>query len=193
MNNEALTLVRKYCTSVTANFCIIVHEVFPSMATQKNYITPEGFAALETEFDHLVKVERPEVVRTVAWAASNGDRSENGDYIYGKKRLRQIDSRLRFLLKRIEAAEVVNPNTQQGLEKIYFGAWVTLYHLSKDSETRLRIVGQDELDPSKGYISWVSPMAKALLGKAAGDVVLLHTPGGVDEYEVVDIAYSGSL
>ena len=130
------------------------------MATQKNYITPEGLAALEAEFNHLVKVERPEVVRVVSWAAGNGDRSENGDYIYGKRRLRQIDSRLRFLLQRIDNAVVVDPALQENTEKVFFGAWVSLYNLDKDSEHHFRIVGQDELEPSKGYISWVSPLAK---------------------------------
>ncbi|PKO93064.1 MAG: transcription elongation factor GreB [Betaproteobacteria bacterium HGW-Betaproteobacteria-1] len=156
---------------------------------QKNYITPEGFAALEEEFQHLRKVERPEVVRTVAWAASNGDRSENGDYIYGKKRLRQIDSRMRFLIKRMDSAEVVDASLQQGLEKVYFGAWVTLYSLERESEHRYRIVGQDELAPSKGYISWISPLAKAMLGKQIGDVVRVQTPAGEESYEIVDISY----
>jgi len=155
----------------------------------KNYITPEGFAALEEEFQQLRKVERPEVVRTVAWAASNGDRSENGDYIYGKKRLRQIDSRMRFLIKRMDNAEVVDPSLQQGLEKVYFGAWVTLYSLERDNEHRYRIVGQDELAPSKGYISWISPLAKAMLGKQIGDVVRVQTPAGEESYEIIDISY----
>jgi transcription elongation factor GreB len=128
-------------------------------------------------------------VRTVAWAASNGDRSENGDYIYGKKRLRQIDSRLRFLMKRMDIAEVVDPVLQQNLERVYFGAWVTLYSLSRESEHRYRIVGQDELEPSKGYISWISPMAKVLLGKQAGDVVRVQTPAGEESYEIVDVEY----
>ena len=159
------------------------------MADQKNYITPEGFATLEAEFHQLLKVERPEVVRTVAWAASNGDRSENGDYIYGKRRLRQIDSRLRFLMKRMDNAEVVDPKTQQGLEKVYFGAWVTLYSLDRDTEHTYRIVGQDELEPSKGYISWVSPLAKAMLGKQPGDTVRVTTPAGEEEYEVLEVRY----
>jgi transcription elongation factor GreB len=159
------------------------------MADQKNYITPEGFATLEAEFHQLLKVERPEVVRTVAWAASNGDRSENGDYIYGKRRLRQIDSRLRFLMKRMDNAEVVDPQTQQGLEKVYFGAWVTLYSLDRDSEHRYRIVGQDELEPSKGYISWVSPLAKAMLGKQPGDIVRVQAPAGEENYEIVEVNY----
>ena len=114
------------------------------MVDKKNYITPEGFATLEEEFNQLLKVERPEVVRVVSWAAGNGDRSENGDYIYGKRRLRQIDSRLKFLMQRMDNAVVVDPATQQGLEKIFFGAWVTLYNLDQDTEHHYRIVGQDE-------------------------------------------------
>jgi transcription elongation factor GreB len=155
----------------------------------KNYITPEGHAALEAEFQHLLKVERPEVVRVVSWAAGNGDRSENGDYIYGKKRLRQIDSRLRFLMQRMDHAVIVDPQTQQGLEKIFFGAWITLYSLERDTEHHYRIVGQDELEPSKGYISWVSPLAKAMLGKQPGDVVRVQTPSGEENYEIVDVRY----
>lgn len=156
---------------------------------QKNYITPEGHARLEEEFNHLFKVERPKVVSDVSWAASNGDRSENGDYIYGKKRLRQIDSRLRFLIRRMEIAEIVDPRSQQGLEKIFFGAWVTLYALERETEHVYRIVGQDELDPTKGYISWISPLARSMLGKQPGDVVLVQTPGGEESYEIVEVRY----
>lgn len=159
------------------------------MADQKNYITPEGHAKLEAEFNQLLKVERPEVVRVVSWAAGNGDRSENGDYIYGKKRLRQIDSRLRFLMQRMDLAVIVDPVTQIGLEKIFFGAWVTLFSLKDDSEHRYRIVGTDELEPSLGYISWVSPLAKAMLGKQIGDVIKVETPAGLEEYEVIDVQY----
>jgi transcription elongation factor GreB len=159
------------------------------MSDQKNYITPEGHAAIEAEFQQLLKVERPEVVRVVAWAASNGDRSENGDYIYGKKRLRQIDSRLRFLMKRMDLAIIVDPQTQQGLERIFFGAWVTLYSLERETEHVYRIVGQDELEPTKGYISWMSPLARALLGKQVGDVVRVETPGGTESYEVQEVSY----
>jgi transcription elongation factor GreB len=159
------------------------------MAEQKNYITPEGYAALEKEFQYLIKVDRPEVVRVVSWAAGNGDRSENGDYIYGKKRLRQIDSRIRFLTKRMDAAEIVYSNTQTNIEKVYFGAWVTLFNLGDDSEMTIRIVGQDELDPTQGYISWVSPMAKALLAKNLGDTIRVVTPGAETEYEIIDIRY----
>ena len=136
-----------------------------------------------------IKTERPELVKVISWAASNGDRSENGDYIYGKRRLRQIDSRIRHLTKRMDSAEVVYSNTQTNTEKVYFGAWVTLYNLDDDSEKTIRIVGQDELDPTKGYISWVSPMAKALLGKNLGDTVRVVTPAGEAEYEVSEIKY----
>ncbi|NOT14005.1 MAG: transcription elongation factor GreB [Methylotenera sp.] len=157
---------------------------------EKNYITPEGHAALEAEYIQLLKVERPEVVRTVSWAAGNGDRSENGDYIYGKRRLRQIDSRLRFLMQRMDLAVIVDPTLQQNLEKVFFGAWVTLYNLNDDSEHCYRIVGKDELDPSKGYISWVSPLAKSMLGKAIGDTVRANTPKGEAAFEIVDVRYS---
>lgn len=159
------------------------------MAEQKNYITPEGHAALEAEFQHLRKVERPEVVRVVSWAASNGDRSENGDYIYGKKRLRQIDSRMRFLMKRMDNAVIVDPKEQAGLEKVFFGAWVTLYNLDRDTEHTYRIVGQDELDPSKGHISWVSPMSKAILGKEVGTAITVQTPAGEESYEILEVSY----
>ena len=156
---------------------------------EKNYITPEGFAALQAEFHQLYKVERPEVVRTVSWAASNGDRSENGDYIYGKRRLRQIDGRCKHLMKRMDLAEIVDASRQQHLEKIYFGAWVTLFNLSDESEATYRIVGKDEIEPNKGYISWVSPLAKAMLGKALGDVVKVFTPKNETKFEVVNIRY----
>ncbi|MEI2635559.1 MAG: transcription elongation factor GreB [Methylotenera sp.] len=160
-----------------------------AVTDEKNYITPEGFAALQAEFHQLYKVERPEVVRTVAWAASNGDRSENGDYIYGKRRLRQIDGRLKHLMKRMDLAEIVDSAKQQSLEKIYFGAWVTLFNLDDESEHVYRIVGKDELAPSQGYISWVSPLAKAMLGKGLGDTVRVQMPKGEEEFEVIDIRY----
>ncbi len=160
-----------------------------AVADEKNYITPEGFAALKAEFDQLYKVERPEVVRTVAWAASNGDRSENGDYIYGKRRLRQIDSRCRHLMRRMDLAEIVDASLQQHLEKVFFGAWVTLYHLQDDTEHTYRIVGKDELDPARGYVSWVSPIGKAMLGKSIGDTVRLTTPKGEETFEVIEIRY----
>ena len=157
---------------------------------EKNYITPQGFAALQAEFHQLYKIERPEVVRTVSWAASNGDRSENGDYIYGKRRLRQIDSRCRHLMRRMDLAEIVDSSLQQHLEKIFFGAYVRLFNLADDSEITYRIVGKDELDPTNGFISWVSPLAKAMLGKGLGDSIKVITPKSVDEFEVIDIRYS---
>jgi len=160
------------------------------MADEKNYITPEGYARLKAEFDQLYKMERPKVVSDVAWAASNGDRSENADYIYGKRRLRQIDSRLKFLMNRMDLAEVVDASKQQNLEKAFFGAWVTLYSISKDDEQTYRIVGKDELDPGKGWISWISPLAKALLGKGDGDSVRVQTPGGEEEYEITAVSYT---
>lgn len=156
---------------------------------EKNYITPEGLAALQAEFHQLYKVERPEVVRTVSWAAGNGDRSENGDYIYGKRRLRQIDSRCRHLMRRMDLAEVVDSRQQQHLQKVFFGAWVTLFNLQDDSEHIYRIVGKDEIEPTKGYISWISPLAKAMLGKSVGDAVRVVTPKGEEEFEVIDIRY----
>lgn len=159
------------------------------MADEKNYITPEGHARIEAEFQQLLKIERPEVVRVVSWAAGNGDRSENGDYIYGKKRLRQIDGRLRFLMQRMDLAVIVDPATQQGLEKVFFGAWVTLFSLKDDTERTYRIVGTDELEPSLGYISWISPLARAMLGKQVGDVVKVITPAGDEQYEVIAIQY----
>ena len=159
------------------------------MADEKNYITPPGHAAIEAEFQELLKVERPALVKVVSWAAGNGDRSENGDYIYGKRRLRQIDSRLRFLMQRMDAAVIVDPATQQGLEKVFFGAWITLYSLKNNTEHTYRIVGKDELAPSMGYISWVSPLAKALLGKQVGDVVKVVAPAGEDQYEIIDVQY----
>lgn len=156
---------------------------------EKNYITPEGLAALQAEFHQLYKVERPEVVRTVSWAAGNGDRSENGDYIYGKRRLRQIDSRCRHLMKRMDLAEVVDSSQQQHLQKVFFGAWVTLFNLQDDSEHTYRIVGKDEIEPTKGYISWISPLAKAMLGKSVGDTVRVVTPKGEEDFEVIDMRY----
>ncbi len=157
---------------------------------EKNYITPEGFAALQAEFHQLYKVERPEVVRTVSWAAGNGDRSENGDYIYGKRRLRQIDSRCRHLMKRMDLAEIVDSSLQQHLEKVFFGAWVTLFNLEDETEHSYRVVGKDEIEPTKGYISWISPLAKAMLGKGIGDTVRVTTPKGEESFEVVDIRYT---
>ncbi|MEI8363432.1 MAG: transcription elongation factor GreB [Betaproteobacteria bacterium] len=163
------------------------------MTDEKNYITPQGHAALEAEFNALLKVERPALVKVVSWAAGNGDRSENGDYIYGKRRLRQIDGRLRFLMQRMDLAVIVDPATQQGLEKVFFGAWVTLFSLKDDTEHGYRIVGKDELEPSLGYISWVSPLARAILGKQIGDIVKVAAPVGEEEYEIIDIQYQAPV
>jgi len=153
----------------------------------KNYITPAGYARLKAELKQLVEVERPEVVRTVAWAASNGDRSENGDYLYGKKRLREIDRRLRFLIKRLENAEVV-ASAGRDADQAFFGARVTVRSKSGD-ERAVTIVGADEVDPARGRVSWHSPIAKALLKARAGDVVRLETPGGPEQLEILDVRY----
>ena len=154
----------------------------------RNYMTPAGFAALRAEFDELFRVERPKLVETIAWAASNGDRSENGDYIYGKRRLRQIDSRIRFLSKRIENAEVVDPTRQENADQVFFGATVTFAN-KKGEEITMQIVGFDEAEPAKGRISWISPVARALLKAREGDVVSLMTPAGRDELEILEIRY----
>ena len=160
-------------------------------AGTKNYITPQGYARLRTEFDELFRVERPKLVETITWAASNGDRSENGDYIYGKRRLRQIDSRIRFLSKRLEAAEIVDPARQESAGQIFFGATVT-YASSSGAEHTVQIVGVDEADALDGRISWISPVARALLKAREGDLVPLQTPGGRDQLEVVRIEYRNS-
>lgn len=160
----------------------------PLPSGQKNYMTPEGYRRMREELTHLVKKERPEVVSIVSWAASNGDRSENGDYIYGKKRLREIDRRIRFLTKRTEIAEVVDPSTQQALDQVFFGATVT-YLNSAEQELTVKIVGVDEVDPAKNHISWISPVARALLKAKEGDVVTLRTPSGMDELEILEVKY----
>jgi transcription elongation factor GreB len=161
----------------------------PLPAGTRNYMTPGGFARLRTELDRLVGRERPELVATVAWAASNGDRSENGDYIYGKKRLREIDRRIRFLVRRLDLAEVVDPALRRDDEdRVYFGATVTVRGALGDERT-VSIVGIDEIDPPRGYISWISPMARALLKAREGDTVVLRTPGGVEELEIVAVRY----
>jgi len=158
----------------------------------KNYVTPNGLRLLRDELDCLRRVERPKVVEVVAWAAGNGDRSENGDYIYGKKRLREIDRRLRFLLKRIESAEVVDPARQTHHDRVFFGATVTYADADGDAdaaESTVRIVGIDEADTARGEVSWVSPIARALMKAEEGDVVELRTPNGARRIEVVGIAY----
>jgi transcription elongation factor GreB len=157
-------------------------------AGAKNYVTPAGFARLREELDQLLRVERPQVVSTVSWAAGNGDRSENGDYLYGKKRLREIDRRVRFLSKRLEAAEVVDPAQRRDADQVFFGATVT-YADAAGAERTVQIVGVDEVDPKHGRISWISPVARALLKARVGDLVPLRTPRGTEEIEVVAIRY----
>ena len=155
----------------------------------RNYMTPAGFAALEAEYRHLKSEERPKVVEVVSWAAGNGDRSENGDYIYGKKRLREIDRRLRYLGKRMENAEVVDPAQQQGLKQVFFGATVT-YIGDDEKEHTVKLVGLDEAELKQGKISWISPLAKALLKAKVGDTVELRAPGGAELIEVLAITYN---
>ena len=155
---------------------------------RKNYITRNGFDALQAELRNLTRVERPKVVEIVSWAAGNGDRSENGDYLYGKKRLREIDRRLRFLTKRLEVAEVVDPRRQQGLKQVFFGATVT-YANERDEELTVTLVGIDEADMERGQISWISPVARALMKAKVGDTVEVRTPVGPESLEVLDIAY----
>jgi transcription elongation factor GreB len=158
-------------------------------AGSKNYMTRRGYDALRAELDQLVRIERPKLVETVAWAAGNGDRSENGDYIYGKQRLREIDRRIRFLIKRIENAEVVDPERQQDLEQVFFGATVSFCDLDTEEEQTWQIVGVDEADASQGRISWISPLARAVLKARVGDVVRFQSPAGIREIEVVEIRY----
>ena len=154
----------------------------------KNYMTPAGFARMREELDALMRKERPEVVKVVSWAAGNGDRSENGDYIYGKKRLREIDRRVRYLSKRLANAEVVDPARRGKTEQVFFGATVT-YANGRGEERTIRIVGVDEVELDKGHVSWISPIAKALLKAEEGDVVKMRTPHGIDEIEVIKVEY----
>ena len=154
----------------------------------KNYITPSGYARLRAELLDLIDNERPKIVDVVHWAASNGDRSENGDYLYGKKRLREIDRRIRFLTKRLEIAEVVDPSLHAGSEQVFFGATVT-YSDDEDGERTITIMGIDEADSRMGQVSWISPVARALLKARVGDEVQMPTPGGVRHLEVVKVQY----
>ena len=154
----------------------------------RNYLTPGGYAALRSELIKLMNEERPAMVQIVSWAASNGDRSENGDYLYGKKRLREIDRRMRFLTKRLELAEVVDPTLQTNREQVFFGATV-LYANHEGQEQRVTIVGVDEAEPLQGRISWISPVARALTKAKLGDTVTLRTPGGIEELDILEISY----
>jgi transcription elongation factor GreB len=154
----------------------------------KNYITPAGYARLRTELLSLLDDERPKVVETVSWAAKNGDRSENGDYIYGKRRLREIDRRIRFLTRRLDLAEVVDPSLHHGGEQVFFGATVR-YVNQRDEERTITIKGIDEAESGKGEVSWIAPIARALLKARVGDELRLETPGGVEEIEVLEVRY----
>ena len=163
----------------------------PLPAGSKNYITPAGHQCLKDEFDYLLKKDRPAVTAAVSWAAKNGDRSENADYQYGKKRLREIDRRLRFLSKRLDAAEVVDPETPRDddtADQVFFGATVT-YARANGDENTITIVGIDEIDLKRNYISWISPLARALIKARAGDSVILRAPGGVETLAVIDVRY----
>jgi transcription elongation factor GreB len=154
----------------------------------KNYMTPAGFTRMREELDGLMRKERPEVVKVVSWAASNGDRSENGDYIYGKKRLREIDRRVRYLSKRLANAEVVDPARRSRTDQVFFGATVT-YANGRGEERTITIVGVDEVALDKGHVSWLSPIAKALIKAEEGDVVKMRTPTGIEEIEIVKVDY----
>ncbi|MDM0039977.1 transcription elongation factor GreB [Variovorax sp. J22G21] len=160
----------------------------PLPAGGKNYITPQGYARLRTELLELMDVERPKVVEAVHWAAKNGDRSENGDYLYGKKRLREIDRRIRFLTKRLEIAEVTDPSVHHGSDQIFFGATVR-YADEAGEERSVTILGIDEAESQNAQVSWISPIARALLKAREGDVVKLVTPGGAHEVEVLSVRY----
>lgn len=157
-------------------------------AGTKNYLTPQGYRRLREELKQLLDVERPKVVDIVSWAASNGDRSENGDYLYGKKRLREIDRRIRFLTRRLDIAEVADPSVHHGSDQVFFGATVT-YENSRGERRTITIKGIDEADSLRGEVSWVAPIARALLKARAGDEVTLATPGGIERLEVVEVRY----
>ena len=154
----------------------------------KNYLTPAGYARLRAELFGLLDGERPKIVEIVSWAAKNGDRSENGDYLYGKKRLREIDRRIRFLTKRLDIAEVVDPSVHHGSEQVFFGATVS-YVNERGEERRITIKGIDEADSQAAEVSWISPIARALLKARVGDEVPLHTPAGVEQIEVLTVSY----
>ena len=154
----------------------------------KNYLTPHGWRRMRDELTWLVKTERPQVTSVVSWAAKLGDRSENADYQYGKKRLREIDRRIRYLTKRLEAAEVVDPATREWTDQVFFGATVS-YATGAGDELTVRIVGIDEMEPSKHYVSWISPIARALIKAREGDTVQLRTPAGVEDIEILEVRY----
>ena len=160
----------------------------PLPAGARNYLTPQGYRRLREELLGLIDVERPKIVEVVSWAAKNGDRSENGDYLYGKKRLREIDRRIRFLTKRLDIAEVVDPSAHHGSDQVFFGATVTVAG-ADGSERTITIKGIDEADNLAGDVSWVSPIARALIKAREGDEVTLMTPGGLTRLEVLSVRY----
>jgi transcription elongation factor GreB len=156
----------------------------------KNYITPQGYSRLKTELTKLLDIERPELVKTISWAASNGDRSENGDYIYGKKRLREIDHRIHYLNKRLDKVELVDPARRGDSDQIFFGATVTYAYVRGGRDERtVTIVGVDEVDTKRGQVSWLSPIARVLLKRRSGDIVTLATPAGEAEIEIIGVRY----
>jgi transcription elongation factor GreB len=161
---------------------------FRAMNKEKNYITPKGYKKLQDELYQLSRVERPEVTKTVAWAASNGDRSENADYIYGKKRMREIDRRVRFLTSRIDLAVIVDP-TQIKSEKVQFGATVTLVDEDTNDEKIISIVGVDEINTEKNQLSWRSPLGSSLIGKEVGDTIVIKIPAGTKTFEITNLIY----
>lgn len=160
------------------------------MADAPNYITPNGFQALKDEYERLFASERPKLVETISWAAGNGDRSENGDYIYGRKKLREIDRRLNFLSRRMKAAKVVDPTRQEDRDTVRFGATVVIAD-EDDNRREVTLVGEDEADASAGQISWKSPLANALKNALVGDVRTVRLPAGPKDYEVLSIDYPG--
>ena len=160
----------------------------PLPAGARNYLTPLGYRRLREELMHLLDDERPKIVETVSWAAKNGDRSENGDYLYGKKRLREIDRRVRFLIKRLDIAEVADPSVHHGSDQVFFGATVT-YANAAGQERTVTIKGIDEADSLAGEVSWVSPIARALIKAREGDEIQLMTPGGPERLEIVEVRY----
>ncbi|MGE0559207.1 MAG: transcription elongation factor GreB [Burkholderiales bacterium] len=160
----------------------------PASPPPKNYMTPAGYARLKEELTRLLDVERPELVRIISWAASNGDRSENGDYIYGKKRLREIDRRIHYLGRRLDHVIVVDPAARGDTDQVFFGATVDYVDGSGEEHT-VTIVGMDETDPARGHVSWISPIAKALLKRRVGDTLQLATPGGMEEIGITDVRY----
>jgi transcription elongation factor GreB len=163
-------------------------EANPIPPGSKNYMTPAGWRRMRDELTWLVKTERPNVTSVVSWAAGLGDRSENADYQYGKKRLREIDRRIRYLTRRLEAAEVVDPSTREDTDQVFFGATVT-YATARGEEQTVRIVGIDEMDPANHYVSWISPVARALIKAREGDTVNLRTPAGDQEIEILEVRY----